>query len=161
MTSSLASPSHDDDDDLLDALQREDTLQDASGVVVAGLLGAALGAGLGWLASRSVASRSVASRPVAGAERSAARAVRETWRDAVVTPVRETVGDRVRDTRRSIARQRTRVDARTSETVDDVAAVAQRTAAALERSRADVERQLERGLRDLRRAARRAARRIG
>ncbi len=161
MTSSPASPSHDDDDELLDVLQRDDTLQDASGVIAAGLLGAALGAGLGWLASRSVRHRSVATHSVAGAERSAARAVRETWHDAVVTPMRDTGRDGVRDTRRGVSRQRTRVHARTSETVDDVVAVARRTAAALERSRADAERQLERGLRDLRRAARRAARRIG
>lgn len=120
-------------------------------MLVAGLLGAALGAGLGWLASRSIANE----------PRSVSRAMRETWRESIADPVCETVRDRVHEARRGVTRQRKRMDGRAGEAADDVVAVARRTAAALERSRADAERQLERGLRDLRRAARRAARRVG
>ena len=109
MTSATGSVRRDEaDDEALDALQREDALDEASRLVVGGIVGVALGVGLGWLASRSFAG----------------------------------VG-------------------RSRETVDDVAAAARRAAAALEQARVDVDRQVQRGLRDLRRAARHAAHRVG
>ena len=121
MTNRPGSPRRDeDDDDLLDALQRDDALHAANGAVVAGLLGAALGAGLGWLVSRRAVG--APSRPADGGA---------------------AAGDHAHHA------------------ADDVLVAAHRAAAALEQSRADVEQQVERVLRDLRRAVRRAARRVG
>ncbi len=118
------------DDDALDELQREDALHEASRLVVGGLLGVALGAGLGWLASRSLSR----------------------------TP--EMLENAERSVRRGVHAARGRGAARGRETIDDVATAARRAADALEQSRADMERHVERGLRDLRRAVRNAARRV-
>lgn len=137
MTSAHQYASRDEaDDDALDALQREDALHEASRLVVGGLVGIALGAGLGWLASRSVAGRTVVER------------VMEDGPDA-------------RPVRRELGATRARAAERGRETIDDVTDAARRAAAALEHSRADVERHVERGLRDLRRAVRNAARHVG
>lgn len=67
----------DTDDRLLAALRAEDAHFPSSGAIAVGLIGAALGAGVGW-----VASRSVRRGPVSGDTSSAGRAevVERGWR---------------------------------------------------------------------------------
>lgn len=132
MTNASSSSARDEaDDDALDALQREDALEEASRLVVGGLVGVAIGAGLGWLASRSLAARGAG------------------------------VSDVTSPLRRTLRSARDRPSARGRDTIEDVTAAARRAADALEQSRVDVERHVQRGLRDLRRAVRNAARRVG
>ncbi len=132
----------DADDALLDG-DDDAVLRDASALVAAGLVGAALGAAIGWLASRSIAGHT---------DEPLLERAERAWDEGVAEPVR----DAARRARRGAARA-----PRAAEPFNDIATVAQRAAESLERSRAEVERQLERGLRDLRRAARHAARRVG